>query len=151
MRRTLAVVSVTGALFFGGAGVANATATSDLIPTSTTTTVAQQDNDQDNSDKTGLWGLLGLLGLGGLAGLRRRKETYPGAGPAAPGRGGAAPDLAHPEGPRQVLLCRRGLCAPSYAWPPSSGTSAKGVGGTPASACRPGGHPRFRLSTHGRP
>jgi len=86
MRRTLAAACVAGALLSGGAGVANATAPSQPIPTSTTSYVAQ-DNDQDKSDKTGLWGLVGLLGLGGLAGLLRRKETYPGAGPAAPGRG----------------------------------------------------------------
>jgi MYXO-CTERM domain-containing protein len=82
MHRTLAIVSVTAALLFGGAGVANATTPNELMPTSTTTTVAQQET---SSDKTGLWGLVGLLGLGGLAGLLRRKETYPGAGPAAPG------------------------------------------------------------------
>jgi MYXO-CTERM domain-containing protein len=87
MRRSLAIVSLTGALLFGGAGVANATATHEPSPASTTTTVAQMDNDHHKGDKTGLWGLLGLLGLGGLAGLLRRKETHPGAGSAGTGRG----------------------------------------------------------------
>ena len=87
MRRSLGIVSLTGALLFGGAGVANATAIHEPIPASTTTTVAQQGNDKDKSDKTGLWGLVGLLGLGGLAGLLRRRETYPGAGPDGTGRG----------------------------------------------------------------
>jgi MYXO-CTERM domain-containing protein len=87
MRRTLAAACVAGALLSGGAGIANATASSQPIPTSTTTYVAQQDDNQNKSDKTGLWGLVGLLGLGGLAGLLRRKETYPGAGPSATGRG----------------------------------------------------------------
>ena len=79
MRKTLAVVSVTGALLFGGAGVANAMP-SDMVPTSTTTTLAQEQQTEE-SDKTGLWGLLGLLGLAGLAGLKPRKETHPGARP----------------------------------------------------------------------
>jgi MYXO-CTERM domain-containing protein len=91
MRRTLAIASLTAALLFGGAGVANATATDEPISASTTTTVAQMDNDHHKSDKTGLWGLLGLLGLGGLAGLLRRKETYPGAGPTGIGRGTTPP------------------------------------------------------------
>jgi hypothetical protein len=87
MRRTLAIASLTGALLFGGAGVANATAIHEPIPASTTTTVAQMDNNQHKSDKTGLWGLLGLLGLGGLAGLLRRGEAHPGAGTTGTGRG----------------------------------------------------------------
>jgi MYXO-CTERM domain-containing protein len=89
MRKTLAAACVAGALLSGGAGVANATTPYQPVPTSTTSYVAQTDNDQNNtkSDKTGLWGLVGLLGLAGLAGLVRRKETYPGAGPAATGRG----------------------------------------------------------------
>lgn len=85
MRKTIAVVLSTGALLFGGAGIANAAVESSTIPSSTTTVVAQPDNDQNQkSDKTGLWGLLGLLGLGGLAGLRGRRAT---AGPAAAGPG----------------------------------------------------------------
>lgn len=89
MRRTIAVVSATGALLFGGAGVANAAGPSAPAPSSTTTTLAGKttlaDNNNDqHSDKTGLWGLVGLLGLGGLAGLMRRKDaaTGTGAGPA---------------------------------------------------------------------
>lgn len=86
MRRTIAIVSATGALLFGGAGVANAATTA--APTSTTTTLADNDNNNcQHNDKTGLWGLLGLLGLGGLAGLKRRKDaaTGTGVGPAAAG------------------------------------------------------------------
>ena len=77
MRKTIAVISATGALLFGGAGVASATAHSGPVPSSTTTTLADNTNNdnQPHSDKTGLWGLLGLLGLGGLAGLMRRKDT----------------------------------------------------------------------------
>jgi MYXO-CTERM domain-containing protein len=88
MRKTIAVVSATGALLFGGAGVANATVHSAPAPSSTTTTLA--DNTDNNStdqhsDKTGLWGLLGLAGLFGLAGLKRRNGTDAGVGvgPAA--------------------------------------------------------------------
>lgn len=77
MRKTIAIVSATGALLFGGAGVANAS--SAPAPSSTTTTLADNNNDQ-HSDKTGLWGLVGLLGLGGLAGLMRRKDTPAGTG-----------------------------------------------------------------------
>jgi MYXO-CTERM domain-containing protein len=86
MRKTIAVVLSTGALLFGGAGIANAAVESSTIPSSTTTTVvAQPDNTQNQkSDKTGLWGLLGLLGLGGLVGLRGRRET---AGPGTITRG----------------------------------------------------------------
>jgi hypothetical protein len=76
MRKTLAVTAATGALLFGGAGVANATVPSTPPPSSTTTTVAQTGDDANNkhSDKTGLWGLLGLGGLAGLAGLMRRRH-----------------------------------------------------------------------------
>ena len=81
MRRTIAIVSATGALLFGGAGVANATTSSAPAPSSTTTTLADNDNDQ-HSDNTGLWGLVGLLGLGGLAGLMRRKDNVAGTGVA---------------------------------------------------------------------
>ena len=89
MRRTIAVVSATGALLFGGAGVANATVESATAPSPTTTTLADNNNDQHN-DNSGLWGLLGLLGLGGLVGLKRRGDTaaQPGIGSTAtPGRG----------------------------------------------------------------
>ncbi|OBK13176.1 WGxxGxxG family protein [Mycobacterium sp. 1245852.3] len=79
MRKTIAIVSATGALLFGSAGVANAS--SAPAPSSTTTTLADSNNNNDqHSDKTGLWGLAGLLGLGGLAGLMRRKDTPAGTG-----------------------------------------------------------------------
>ena len=85
MRKTIAAVSATGALLFGGAGIANAAVDSSPVPSSTTTSVAQADNTQNHkSDKTGLWGLLVLLGLGGLAGLRGRKETHAQTGIAGP-------------------------------------------------------------------
>ena len=77
MRKTIAVLSATGALLFGGAGVASAAVHSAPAPSSTTTMLADSNDNsnQQHSDKTGLWGLLGLLGLGGLAGLMRRKDT----------------------------------------------------------------------------
>ena len=93
MRKTLAITAATGALLFGGAGVANATAPSAPQPSSTTMTVAQGDdaNNNHHSDKTGLWGLLGLAGLAGLAGLRRRNDANVGATTAVPGTGGQIP------------------------------------------------------------
>lgn len=90
MRRTIAVISATGALLFGGAGVANATVQSAPVPSSTTTTLADNSNSNtdQHSDNSGLWGLLGLAGLFGLAGLKRRKDTDAGVGVAASrGRG----------------------------------------------------------------
>lgn len=91
MRRTIAVISATGALLFGGAGVANATVDSAPAPSSTTTSLADNNNTTDqHSDNNGLWGLLGLLGLGGLLGLKRRKDTDTVAGigtTTTPGRG----------------------------------------------------------------
>ncbi|OBG46523.1 hypothetical protein A5672_07840 [Mycobacterium alsense] len=77
MRKTIAVISATGALLFGGAGIANATVESATTPASTTTTLADDNTNtsDQHSDNTGLWGLLGLLGLGGLLGLKRRKDT----------------------------------------------------------------------------
>jgi hypothetical protein len=91
MRRTIAVISATGALLFGGAGVANATVQSAPAPSSTTTTLADTNNDNNqHSDKTGLWGLLGLLGLSGLAGLKRRNDTDTGVGVAPTNRGRVA-------------------------------------------------------------
>jgi hypothetical protein len=90
MRKTLGITLTTAALLFGGAGVANATAPSAPVPSSTMTTLAEDNgtaNDQ-YSDKTGLWGLAGLLGLLGLAGLKRCNDTNDArfaAGPAAPG------------------------------------------------------------------
>lgn len=100
MRKTIAVVSATGALLFGGAGIADATVGTGPVPSSTTTTLAdpgnnQTDNNQDQkSDKTGLWGLLGLLGLGGLAGLRRHGKTDSATGIAnASGTGARNPGV----------------------------------------------------------
>jgi LPXTG-motif cell wall-anchored protein len=93
MRKTIAVISATGALLFGGAGVANATNQGAPAPSSTTTTLADNNNGQNTdqrSDNNGLWGLLGLLGLGGLVGLKRRKDTDTVIGvatPTTPGRG----------------------------------------------------------------
>lgn len=98
MRRTIAVTAATGALLFGGVGVANATAPSAAAPSSTTTTLADNnaDNNGDNhhSDKTGLWGLVGLAGLFGLAGLaRRRTEPNIGAGTVGPSTPGQTPTV----------------------------------------------------------
>ncbi|MBB2991567.1 MYXO-CTERM domain-containing protein [Mycolicibacterium iranicum] len=73
MRKSLVIGTTTLALLFGGTGIASATETA--IPASTTTTVAQQEAEQEDGDNTGLWGLAGLLGLLGLAGLKRRKDT----------------------------------------------------------------------------
>jgi MYXO-CTERM domain-containing protein len=75
MRKALAVFGVATTLTLGGAGVANATVDQAPVPSSTTTTLADNDSNTSNnqhSDKTGLWGLTGLLGLAGLAGLRRK-------------------------------------------------------------------------------
>lgn len=91
MRRTIAVISATGALLFGGAGVANATVQGAPVPSPTTTTLADNNNDNNqHSDKTGLWGLFGLLGLGGLAGLKRRNDSVTGVGVGSANRGGVA-------------------------------------------------------------
>ena len=89
MRKSLAVVCTTGALLFGGAGVANAAVDGVSLPASTHTVLAQNDNttNGNNNDKTGLWGLAGLLGLLGLAGLVRRNPAHPAAGTAAGGLG----------------------------------------------------------------
>ena len=88
MRRTLGITLTTAALMFGGAGVANATAPSAPVPSSTTTTVAEDATTNDDGDNTGLWGLVGLLGLLGLAGLKRRNDTDIAVGAA---RGPSAP------------------------------------------------------------
>jgi LPXTG-motif cell wall-anchored protein len=88
MRKTIAVAAATGALLFGGAGVAQAAPIAPA-PSSTTTFMADDNNsNQDQgSDKTGLWGLVGLLGLGGLAGLKKRNDNYRGPGTTGtPGR-----------------------------------------------------------------
>ena len=74
MRKTLVMACTTGALLFGGAGIANATDPSAPIPTSTTTVADPDTNHHHDSDKTGLWGLAGLVGLLGLVGLKRRND-----------------------------------------------------------------------------
>jgi MYXO-CTERM domain-containing protein len=83
MRKIVATLLATAALSFGGAAVANAEpAGVPTAPVATSTTVAQSDtaNNDDDSDKTGLWGLTGLLGLLGLLGLRRRPDVDRGVG-----------------------------------------------------------------------
>ncbi len=87
MRKALAVAATTGALLFGGAGVAHATIPMVPTPASSTATLAQTDTPDTESDKTGLWGLLGLLGLGGLLGLKRRTDPYRGTGTPGTGPG----------------------------------------------------------------
>ena len=81
MRKAVAILGVTGALMFGGAGVAHATMYEGPAPVSTTTLAA--DDTQDDGDNTGLWGLAGLLGLVGLLGLKRRNDRPAAAAPAA--------------------------------------------------------------------
>lgn len=75
MRNMIAAGCAATALLFGGAGVANASVEQAPVPSSTTTTLADTDNNKQESDNTGLWGLTGLLGLAGLAGLARRKHN----------------------------------------------------------------------------
>ncbi|MGE2719141.1 WGxxGxxG family protein [Mycolicibacterium celeriflavum] len=76
MQKAIAVGAVTLGVLFGGAGVANATELA--APASTTTTVAQEVENEQESDNTGLWGLAGLLGLLGLLGLKKRRDAdYP--------------------------------------------------------------------------
>jgi MYXO-CTERM domain-containing protein len=76
MRKTLGISLTALTLLFGGAGVAHATENVAPVPATTTaTTILAADNNDDGSDKTGLWGLAGLLGLIGLAGLKRRNDT----------------------------------------------------------------------------
>ena len=80
MRRTVATAMTALVLTFGGAGVAQAT--THALPASTasvnhsqTTPDSDSDNNEPESDKTGLWGLLGLLGLLGLVGLKPKRDT----------------------------------------------------------------------------
>jgi MYXO-CTERM domain-containing protein len=72
MRKAIAVVGISSALAFGGAGIAQAAPFESPAP-GTTITLAQADNE-DDGDNTGLWGLAGLLGLLGLLGLKRRTD-----------------------------------------------------------------------------
>jgi hypothetical protein len=90
MRKIAAIICATGALTFGGAGVANATTIESPAPATSTITLAQDDIAHD-SDKTGLWGLAGLLGLLGLVGLKRRNDRVAPGAVATPGYGGATP------------------------------------------------------------
>ena len=66
MRKTIAVISATGAMLFGGAGLADAAVQGAPAPSSTTTTLA--DNGEcaptidQHSDNTGKWGMFGRLG-----------------------------------------------------------------------------------------
>ena len=73
MRKAVAILGMTGALTFGGAGMAHATTYDSPTPT-TTTTLAQAEVEDHGGDNTGLWGLTGLLGLLGLLGLKRRND-----------------------------------------------------------------------------
>jgi MYXO-CTERM domain-containing protein len=91
MHKTIAIVSATGALLFGGAGVATAAVQGAPVPSSTATTLADNTNSntEQHTDNSGKWGMFGLLGLFGLAGLKRRNttDTSVGAAPkATPGR-----------------------------------------------------------------
>ncbi len=92
MRKSIAIFGMTGALSFGGAGIAHATTYDSPVP-ATTTTVAQMEHEDDGGDN-GLWGLAGLLGLLGLLGLKRRNDR-PVAGAVgttgAPGYGDTTP------------------------------------------------------------
>jgi MYXO-CTERM domain-containing protein len=86
MRKAVAIIGITGALSFGGAGLAHATTYESPAPV-TTTTLAQSEVE-DDGDNTGLWGLAGLLGLLGLLGLKRRNDRpVVGAAPGTTGYG----------------------------------------------------------------
>jgi MYXO-CTERM domain-containing protein len=77
MRKTIAVISATGALLLGGAGVADAAINGAPASSSASTTLADNTNGDNgqHGDDTGKWGMFGLLGLFGLAGLKRRNTT----------------------------------------------------------------------------
>jgi MYXO-CTERM domain-containing protein len=87
MHKTIAVISATGALLFGGAGVASAAVQGAPAPSSTAMTLADNanGNNDQHSDNSGKWGMFGLLGLFGLAGLKRRNTSNASidAGPTA--------------------------------------------------------------------
>jgi hypothetical protein len=83
MRKTIAIVSATGAMLFGGAGLADAAVQGAPVPSSTATTLADNGNtNTDHHSDNGKWGMFGLLGLFGLAGLKRR-NTSVNSGPTA--------------------------------------------------------------------
>lgn len=89
MREIVAVAAATGALLFGGAGVASATTEYAPVQGPTTSVVAQAD-EQEDGDNTGLWGLAGLLGLLGLLGLKPKKDRHVATpAPGTPGYGTA--------------------------------------------------------------
>jgi MYXO-CTERM domain-containing protein len=74
MKKSIAIGATAVTLLFGGAGIANASTVE--APATTTTTLAQE--HEDDGGDNGLWGLAGLLGLVGLVGLKRRKDAdYP--------------------------------------------------------------------------
>jgi MYXO-CTERM domain-containing protein len=87
MRKAIAVLGMTGALTFGGAGLAHATTYEAPAPATTTTLAQAEVEAEDDGDNTGLWGLAGLLGLLGLLGLKRREQraVTPAGGTAAYG------------------------------------------------------------------
>lgn len=86
MRKALAILGMTGALTFGGAGLAHATTYDSPAPQTTTTLAQAEMEHEDDGDNTGLWGLAGLLGLLGLLGLKRRNDHV--ATTVAPGTPG---------------------------------------------------------------
>ena len=85
MRKTIAVISATGAMLFGGAGLADAAVQGAPVPSTTTLADNGNANNDQHSDNTGKWGMFGLLGLFGLAGLKRRNtsDVSVDAGPTA--------------------------------------------------------------------
>ena len=68
MKKWIAAPVFAGVLAFGGANIAEATASQ--VPAA-----ADADDDDDDGGDAGLWGLLGLAGLVGLAGLKRRDRV----------------------------------------------------------------------------
>ncbi|MGA8328727.1 MAG: WGxxGxxG family protein, partial [Mycobacterium sp.] len=84
MHKTIAIISATGALLFGGAGVAGAAVHGASAPSSTAVTLADNTNGttDQHTDNSGKWGMFGLLGLFGLAGLKRRNTTNANIGAA---------------------------------------------------------------------
>lgn len=69
MRKTITVLTLTAALTGGTA--ATALAADELVAAPPVAQSTEENADESQSDRTGLWGLLGLLGLAGLA---KRKE-----------------------------------------------------------------------------
>lgn len=71
MRNTIAVGLTSLVLTFGGTGVVAAEPLEQPQPVAQTNGEIEA-NEDEGSDKTGLWGLLGLLGLLGAGGLVKR-------------------------------------------------------------------------------